>query len=85
MPAGGPGRTRRRSAAPLVGMKARVPESTRARANAAADALGITLGQYMELLVQLDEFDSTGRPLWADQVLGPRQDPIPGMGRTNAA
>ncbi len=63
----------------------RVPESTRVRANAAADALGITLGQYMELLVQLDEFDATGRPLWADQVLGPRQDPIPGMGRTNAA
>jgi len=85
MPAGGPGRTRRRSAAPLVGMKARVPESTRARANAAADALGITLGQYIEVLVQRDTLDAAGRPLWADEVFGPSQEPIPGMGRTNAA
>ncbi len=66
-------------------MKNRVPESTRARANVAADALGITLAHYIELLVQRDAFDDTGRPLWADDVFGPSQEPIPGMGRTNAA
>ncbi len=85
MPAGGPGRRRRPPGIPLVEMKNRVPEGTRARANVAADALGITLAHYIELLVQRDAFDDTGRPLWADEVFGPSPDPLPEMGRTNAA
>lgn len=70
---------------PLIGMKARVPEGTRARANAAADALGITLGRYVELLIERDEFDAAGRPLWADDVFSPASDPLPGMKRHDAA
>lgn len=85
MPTGGAGRTRRPATTPLVGMKSRVPERTRLRANAAADALGITLGQYVELLVERDEFDSAGRPVWAGEVFPPRHDPIPGLERTDAA
>jgi hypothetical protein len=66
-------------------MHSRVPEATRARASAAADALGITLGRYVELLVQRDEFDLAGRPLWANEVFPPSHDPIPGLERTDAA
>ena len=66
-------------------MKTRVSESTKVRANAAADALGITMAQYVELLVQRDEFDDAGRPLWADEVFSPASDPLPGLERTDAA
>ncbi len=66
-------------------MKTRVSESTKVRANAAADALGITMAQYVELLIQRDEFDDAGRPLWADEVFSPASDPLPGMERHDAA
>jgi len=85
MAAGGLGRRRRRPSTPFVEMKSRVPETVKARVNVAADALGITLGQYIEVLVQRDTLDAAGRPLWADEVFGPSPDPLSGMGRTNAA
>jgi len=66
-------------------MKNRVPVCTKARANATADALGITMGQYIELLIERDELDATGRPLWANEVFPPANDPIPGLERTDAA
>ena len=66
-------------------MHSRVPEATRARASAAADALGITLGRYVELLVQRDKFDPAGRPLWANEVFPPPHHPTPGMERHDAA
>jgi len=66
-------------------MKSHVPERTKVRANAAADALGITVGQYVELLVERDEFDPAGLPLWASEVFPPRHNPLPGLERTNAA
>ncbi len=85
MPAGGPGRRRRKTATPFVEMKTRVPEDIKSRVNVAADALGVTLGEYIGVLVQQDALDDTGRPLWADAVFGPSQNPIPGVERTNAA
>lgn len=85
MPTGGAGRARRSKSISLVGMHSRVPENTRARASAAADALGITLGRYIELLVERDEFDSSGRPVWASEVFPPPHDPLPGLERTDAA
>ncbi len=85
MTAGGPGRTRRPMSTPLVAMKNRVPERTKARANAAADALGITVGQYVELLIERDEIDPAGLPLWASEVFPPHHDPIPGLERHDAA
>lgn len=50
------GRTRRkRNAEPLVSLATRVPEHTRVAANTAAEALGISVNQYVQLLVDRDE------------------------------
>jgi len=43
------------------------------------------MAQYVELLIQRDEFDDAGRPLWADEVFSPASDPLPGLERTDAA
>lgn len=88
MPAGGPGRSRRASVAgPTVPLQGRVPQGTRDRANAVADCLGISLGRYLEILVERDELDEHGRPLWAAQAgLLPRKDEaLPGMDTVHAA
>jgi len=85
MPAGGAGRARRRNAIPLVGVHCRVPEGTRTRASSTADALGITMGQYVELLIERDEIDGAGRPMWADEVFPSAHNPLPGMERHDAA
>ena len=53
---------------PIVGMQCRVRPSTRARASDNADALGITLGRYVEWLIWRDQRDEDGRPTWADEV-----------------
>ncbi len=66
-------------------MKALVSPSTRGKANAAADALGITMAQYLELLVQRDLFDTSGRPLWATEVFPLPFEPLPGIKRHAAA
>jgi len=63
----------------------RVPKSTRTRGGAIADALGITMGQYVELLIERDELDAAGRPLWASEVFAPASDPLPGMECMDAA
>ncbi len=85
MAGGGAGRARRRDVTELVGVHCRVPESTRTRGGAIADALGITMGQYVELLIERDELDAAGRPLWASEVFPPASVPIPGLERTDAA
>ena len=88
MPAGGPGRTRRTSSAgPTVPLQGRVPERTRHRANAVADSLGISLGRYLEILVERDELDDQGRPLWAAEagLLPQTDEPLPGLETTTAA
>lgn len=86
MPAGGPGRTRRTPGGPTVGLQARVPLHVRERANAVADALGISLGLYIEQLVTRDELDERGRSLWAADadILQSLDDQLPGM-TTSAA
>jgi hypothetical protein len=45
-------------------LQGRVRPATRQKANAAADAAGITLAAYLEALVNRDEVDSNGCPLW---------------------
>jgi hypothetical protein len=88
MPAGGPGRARRLSAAgPMVPLQGRVPEATRRRANTAADALGVSLGRYLEYLVERDPLNDEGRPIWAAEV-GLTPDPtetLPGLEGASAA
>lgn len=53
---------------PIVSMQCRVRPSTRERAGTSADALGITMGRYVEWLVWRDQQDENGRPTWADEV-----------------
>lgn len=45
-------------------MQGRVRPEVRAKANAAAQAAGITLASYLERLVARDEVDLNGCPLW---------------------
>lgn len=45
-------------------MQGRVRRDVRAKANAAAQAAGITLAAYLERLVDRDEVDSGGCPIW---------------------
>lgn len=85
MPAGAPGRSRRRAKTPLVEMKVRVEAPTRDRAGAAAAALGISVAHYIELLVSGDVFDEQGRPIWAPDVLPDLPNPIPGIDYRGAA
>jgi len=66
-------------------MHTRLPESTRTRAGVASDALGITLGEYVELLIERDELDPAGCPVWGSEVFPPTHDPIPGIERHDAA
>lgn len=84
MPTGGPGRTRRPASTPLIAMNCRVPASTRIRANAAADAMGITMGRYVELVIARDQVDPTGRPLWTDEIIPPVHLPLSGMEQLGA-
>ena len=56
---------RRHSRLPLTEMlRGRVQPSTHAKANAAADALGISLSAYLDSLIARDEVDDQGRPTW---------------------
>ena len=82
MPTGGPGRARRRgSAGPTVPMQGKVPPHTRDRANAIADALGVSLGRYLEQLIDRDSLDEHGRPTWAAEagLLRRPDTPLPGI------
>ena len=45
-------------------MQGRVHPEIRAKANAAAQAAGITLASYLQRLVERDEVDRNGCPLW---------------------
>lgn len=50
----------------VAGMHFYVPAPTRERANVAARALGITLGRYMEILIERDVLTEDGKPRWVD-------------------
>ncbi len=57
-------------------LKARVPEDTRVLANAAADALGVTVARYLELLIAADASVGPDRSLLANSpgtVRSPRE------------
>jgi len=41
-----------------------VRETTKAKADAIADTLGISLSAYVDALIARDQLDETGRPLW---------------------
>lgn len=60
------GRRRRRASldAGYVPLQGSVPPATRQKARAAADAAGISVGLYLEWLVDRDEVDGNGLPTW---------------------
>ncbi len=66
-------------------MKGKVPVGTRGKAHIAAEALGITMTRYLELLIERDVLDAQGRPLWGDEAVLPRTAPLPGVERSDAA
>lgn len=68
MATGGAGRARRAVAGVTVGMQCKVRPATRQRASEVADALGITMGRYVEWLVWRDALDAEGRPRWSTET-----------------
>lgn len=48
-------------------LQGRVEEPLWAKANRAADAAGIALAAYLQLLVDRDEVNADGYPLWLEQ------------------
>jgi hypothetical protein len=63
-------------------MQGKVPPHTRERANAIADALGVSLGLYLEALIDRDQLDEHGRPVWAAEAGLLRNEadpPLPGV------
>lgn len=49
-------------------IKGTIRPSSRAKANAAADALGISVSAYLDALIAQDAVDAQGRPLWGAEL-----------------
>jgi hypothetical protein len=64
------GRTHRTGVADAVQFKTRIHAARRAKASQVADALGISLGTYIDALLEREQLDERGRPVWW-------QDPVP--------
>jgi hypothetical protein len=58
------GRKQRTRAASTVFLQVRVYPEQRAKAEAAAEALGISLAAYVDRLLAREEVDAAGRPVW---------------------
>jgi len=58
------GRAHRTGVPDAVKLQARVAPSRYAKAQAAADALGVSLGTYLDELLEREQVDELGRPLW---------------------
>lgn len=60
------GRSRREASNEMgyVPLQGRVPVEARVKAKRAADAAGISLGRYLEMLVMRDQVDTSGCPNW---------------------
>lgn len=59
---------------PMALLQGRVRIATRRKANAAADAAGITLAAYIEALVNRDEVDANGCPLWLEPRIADQEE-----------
>ena len=58
---------------PMALLQGRVRIATRRKANA-ADAAGITLAAYIEALVNRDEVDANGCPLWLEPRIADQEE-----------
>ena len=51
-----------------------VPDEIRDKASRAADAGGISLARYLQLLVMQDQVDATGCPVWLEPAPAPQEE-----------
>lgn len=71
------GRRRRADNVPTVLLQARVDPQLRAKANRAAEALGISMASYMEHLLAHEQLDAHGRPVWWTDDAPADQEELP--------
>ncbi|MBB3092168.1 hypothetical protein [Nocardioides albus] len=72
---------RRHSAVPLTARtSARLQESTKAKADAIADTLGVSLWTYVDALIARDELDEAGKPIWWTGQPGKEEELFPMTG-----
>lgn len=61
------GRRQRRTSPGQKILYSKVAEANHAKASAAAQAMGISLAAYIDLVLEREQVDTEGRPLWAPQ------------------
>lgn len=78
-------RARRRDSGPLKNLFAQIPEDVHALAHSSARTLGISLAEYVELLIRQDDRDENGRPRWDPPAVGEPAEPLPGLDARTAS
>lgn len=71
------GRTHRRGVSNTVLLQARVQPDRRAKAEAAAAALGISVAAYIDQLLDHEQLDEHDRPLWWTVPVPADQEELP--------
>jgi hypothetical protein len=71
------GRTHRTGVADAVQLNTRVHAARRAKAQQVADALGISLGTYIDTLLDREQLDERGRPVWWRDAVPRDQEELP--------
>lgn len=67
---GGMSAVKGRAKRPTEGQKvlfAKIAEENHSKASAAAQAMGISLAAYVDLVLDREQVDASGRPIWAPQ------------------
>ncbi|MFE5730229.1 hypothetical protein ACFQ7A_04855 [Streptomyces sp. NPDC056528] len=54
----------------LVRLSPMVPPEVHEAAYANAKAAGVSMGKYLAALIQRDQLDTSGRPVWANEAFG---------------
>ena len=71
------GRNKRRNARDAVAVGIRVHPDHRAKLDMIADSLGISISAYVERLLEREELDALGRPVWWDEPCARDQEELP--------
>ena len=71
------GRKQRRGVSHAVQLNARVLPDRREKALRAAEALGISVNAYIDALLDREQLDERGRPLWWDSPVPTDQEELP--------
>jgi len=79
------GRQHRSRRNPVRRMHVTITDEVLCRSERAADELGVSLGVYLEELMSRVEFDTTGRPVWADEFYAGRPEFIDPRSRATSA